>query len=172
MWLLHDYCGWNSINIPKNHNIWMNLSTFGWMHTNLHSYKCKRNTLMKNGLWILVLVWYIGECMLSIINIDNDINELTYGHQNCHTIHIVITTMHVGYAKVGESLYPWVVIWVNTILNHVHTRVIPWHCYPCMKVFAWYIDMNGIQKTKIHQIPIPSWWQQIWMSCYRHPCGI
>jgi hypothetical protein len=27
-----------------------------------------------------------------------------------------------------------------------------------MNVFAWYIDMNGIQKTRIHQIPIPSWW--------------
>jgi hypothetical protein len=94
--------------------------------------------------------------MLSIINIDNDINELTYGHQNGHTIHIVITTMHVGYAKVGEFCIHELLFGSIPFLTIFILGLYPWHFYPCMNVFAWYIDMNGIQKTRIHQIPIPS----------------
>ena len=59
-----------------------------------------------------MLVWYIGECMLSITNVNNDIKEPTCGFQNCTTNPLLI----VGeYAKVRQSLY--------NILNHIDTRV-------------------------------------------------
>jgi hypothetical protein len=45
---------------------------------------------------------YIGECMESIININNDAKEPTCGYQNCYLSRIVIFG---GYVKVRESLY-------------------------------------------------------------------
>ena len=32
--------------------------------------------------------------------------------------------MYNGYVKVREFLYTQVIIWVNTILNHIHTKLI------------------------------------------------
>ena len=57
--------------------------------------------------------------MVSIININNGIKEPTHGYQNCNTSQILIFG---GYVKVRESLYTRVIIWVNTILNHIDTR--------------------------------------------------
>ena len=68
-----------------------------------------------------MLVWFIGKCMESLINIDNGIKEPTHGYQNCNTSQILIFG---GYVKVRESLYTWVIIYVNTILNHIDIRVI------------------------------------------------
>ena len=45
---------------------------------------------------------YIGECMVSIININYDVKEPTCGYQNCYITRIVIFG---GYCKVRESLY-------------------------------------------------------------------
>ena len=49
-----------------------------------------------------MLVWFIGKCMESLINIDNGIKEPTHGYQNCNTSQILIFG---GYVKVRESLY-------------------------------------------------------------------
>ena len=54
---------------------------------------------------------YIGECMISIIRINNGIKEPIRGYQNCNTNQILIFG---GYVKVRESLYTRVVIWVST----------------------------------------------------------
>ena len=64
---------------------------------------------------------YIGECLVSIININNGIKKPTRKHQNCNTSQILIFG---GYVKVGESLYTWVIIWVNTSLDQINIRVI------------------------------------------------
>ena len=49
------------------------------------------------------------------------IKEPIHGHQNCYTNQILIFG---GYVKVKESLYTRVIIWVNTILNHIDTSTI------------------------------------------------
>ena len=49
-----------------------------------------------------MLVWFIGKCMESLINIDNGIKEPTHGYQNCNISQILIFG---GYVKVRESLY-------------------------------------------------------------------
>ena len=33
-------------------------------------------------------------------------------------------SMTGGYVKVKETLYTWIIIWVNAILDHIHTRVV------------------------------------------------
>ena len=63
------------------------------------------------------LDWYIGECIVSKININNGIRAHTQGYQNCNISHILIFGGYV--IKVRESLY---IIWVNTILNHIDSR--------------------------------------------------
>ena len=45
---------------------------------------------------------YIGECMVSIININNVIKEPIQGYQNCNTNQILIFG---GYDKVREFMY-------------------------------------------------------------------
>ena len=61
-----------------------------------------------------MLCWYIGECMVSIININNGINEPTHGYHNTSQ-----NLTFCGYVKVRESLYTQVLIWVTTILNDI-----------------------------------------------------
>ena len=68
------------------------------------------------------LVWYIRECMVSIININNGINELTRGYQNYNTIQILISNRYVNVSLV--SLCALIIIWIDIILNHTNTRVI------------------------------------------------
>ena len=73
---------------------------------------------------------YIGECMVSIININNGVKEPTHGYQNCNTNQILIFG---GYVKVRESLYTQVIIWVNAILNYIDTRLtLPRYESSCM----------------------------------------
>ena len=75
-------------------------------------------------------VWYIDECMVSMIYINNGIKEPTHGYQNCNTNQIMIFG---GYLKVRESLSTRVIIWVNTILNHIDIRaILPTHEGSCM----------------------------------------
>ena len=44
-----------------------------------------------------ILVWYIGECMVSLININSGIKEPTYGYQICNTTQMLTFG---GYVKV------------------------------------------------------------------------
>ena len=77
-----------------------------------------------------MLVWYIGEGMVSITNINNGIKEPTCGYQNYNSSQILIFD---GYVKVSESLYTQVIIWVNTSLNHIDTReILPGYQASCM----------------------------------------
>jgi hypothetical protein len=67
-----------------------------------------------------VLFWYISECTVSIININNGIKEPT------------------SYIKIGrESLYTQVIIWGQyhgtTIQNHIDTgAILPGYEGSCM----------------------------------------
>ena len=70
---------------------------------------------------IPVLIWYIGDCMVSITNINNGIKEPICGHQNCNTGWLIIFS---EYVKRREFLYARVIIGVNTILDHIDTSVI------------------------------------------------
>ena len=73
---------------------------------------------------------YTCECMVSIININNDIKEPTHGCQNCNTRIILISG---AYFKMKESLYSQIIVWVNTILNHIDTStILPRYEGPCM----------------------------------------
>ena len=64
-----------------------------------------------------MLVWYIGECTVSMMKTNNGITEPTLGYQNCNTSQILIFG---AYVKVREPLYTRVIIWGN--LNHIDTR--------------------------------------------------
>ena len=59
----------------------------------------------------------MGEC----INVNNGVKEPAHGYQKCNTS---LKLDFGGYVKVRESLYIRVIIWVNTILNHIDTRAI------------------------------------------------
>ena len=60
----------------------------------------------------------IGECLASIININNGIEEPTHGYQHCNTSQILIFG---GYVKVRERLFTRVIVWVDTTVNHIDT---------------------------------------------------
>jgi hypothetical protein len=69
-----------------------------------------------------VLVYYVGESMVQIINIIyNGIKEPTCGYQNYNYNKILIV---VVYIKVRESLCTRAIISINTILKHVDIREI------------------------------------------------
>ena len=74
--------------------------------------------------------------MVSIININNGIEESTCGYQSTNQI-----VIFGGHVKVRECLCIRVIVWVNTILKHVDIRAI----YRSMKVLTWYIDQNVIK---------------------------
>ena len=63
----------------------------------------------------------MSECMISTININSNIKEPTCGYQACNTNQALIIG---GYVEVRKSLYTRVSVWIHTILNHVHTRLI------------------------------------------------
>ena len=50
-----------------------------------------------------MLTWHIGECLVSIVNINNNIKKPTRGYQMCNTNQMLICGG--GDLKVGESLY-------------------------------------------------------------------
>ena len=59
--------------------------------------------------------------MISIININNGIKEPTHGYQNCKTNR---TLVFGRYLKAREYLYARVIIWVDTILDHIDIEAI------------------------------------------------
>ena len=93
-----------------------------------------------------MLDWYIVECMVSIININNGIKEPTRGIQNCSTSQIMIFG---GYVKVQKSLSTRVIIRVDIILNFI----ILGRFYLGIKVLACYIDVNGIENKNTIKYP-------------------
>ena len=88
-------------------------------------------------MWHEVMIEYTSECLVAIISTNNGTKEPTRRYQNCNTNRIMIFS---GYVKVRESLSTRVIIWVNTILNHIDTRaVLPRYAGFCMKYWArWY----------------------------------
>ena len=72
-----------------------------------------------------MLVWYIAECMVSIININNGIKKSLRVYRKCN-INQMLT--FGGYVKARKSLYNRVIAWVNTILNHSEARAILPRC--------------------------------------------
>ena len=88
-------------------------------------------------MWHEVMIKYTSECLVAIINTNNGIKEPTRRYQSCNTNRIMIFSGHV---KVRESLSTQVIIWVNTILNHIDTRaVLPRYAGSRMKYRArWY----------------------------------
>lgn len=78
-------------------------------------------------------VWYMSDCMVSIININNGIREPTCGDQNYNTSQKLIFG---GYGEVRVSLHTQFIIWVNIILKpyctsrkqcRIESRSVP-HC--------------------------------------------
>ena len=65
----------------------------------VHLYTFK--LLNESMLFKPLSVWYIGECMVSIININHGIKEPTLTYQNCNTSQILI---YGGYVKGEKSL--------------------------------------------------------------------
>ena len=70
-----------------------------------------------------MLVWYIGECMVAIININSGIKTHAMG------IEIVIPIKYWylvgGHVKVRENLcISKLLLFGNTILNHMHIRAV------------------------------------------------
>jgi len=62
-----------------------------------------------------------------------------------------------GYVKIGEYLYSLVVIWVNTILNHIDARSVLLRYEGFCMVYRreWYQEKN------YRQIPTPYWYQKM-----------
>ena len=58
-------------------------------------------------VFVLVLVWYVCECMVLITNIKDDVRKPTCDHENCNPSQILIFGGHV---KVRESLCIMVII--------------------------------------------------------------
>ena len=65
----------------------------------------------------------LGECMMSVIKINNNITDPTCEsrYQYCN---VEENSVFDGCVKARESLYTQVIIWVNTSLNHFNTRTI------------------------------------------------
>ena len=97
---------------------------------------------------------YIGECVVSIININDGIKEPTHGYQNCNISQILIFD---GYVKMRESLYTQVIICVNTILKCIDTKVI----LPRYKSSCMVYRPKHYQKQKYCQISTPYWLQKV-----------
>ena len=89
------------------------------------------------------MVWYVGECIVSVININNGIKEPTRGYKNYETNHILIFGGHV---EVSEFLHTQVINWVNAILAfHIDTRTI----LPRYEGFCMVYRLEWYQKTTL-----------------------
>lgn len=84
-----------------------------------------------------MLDWYIGECRVLLIDINNGIKEAIRGYHNWNSSQ---TWMFGGCVKVSESLYIQDASWVNSVLNHIHTGVsLPRYEGSCMTYrLEWY----------------------------------
>lgn len=84
------------------------------------------------------VVWYIGECMVSLININYGIKEPTHGYHNCNPNRIFIFG---EYFKVRKSWKPKLLFWSIQSL----TKLILQRFYQGIKVLTRGIDLNGIR---------------------------
>lgn len=85
--------------------------------------------------------------MVSIIKINNGIEEHIHAYQICTTSQMSIFG---GDVKIRESLYTGVIIWLNIILNQVDTKeILP-------RYEGSNIDPILSKTKKYHQLPIPS----------------
>ena len=65
-----------------------------------------------------MLAWYVGEFIVSSININTCVKEPTRGYQHCNT-----TQIFGRYIKVRESIYTQVIVIIRN-RYHIDTRVI------------------------------------------------
>jgi hypothetical protein len=99
-------------------------------------------------------IWYIGECMSLIINMNNVIKELTHGYQNCYSSHTFVLS---GYVKVRKYLYARVISWDIVIPYFVDTRAIL-HGYGGSSMVyrsEWKLNTHTLlvlKKRKLHKI--------------------
>lgn len=94
-----------------------------------------------------MLVWYIGECKVSIINMNNGIKGPTCGYHNCNSTQ---KSIHGRYVKVKESFHTLVIICFDTILDHVHIREISPRYEGSYMVYK-----SKYMKKEYRHIPIP-----------------
>ena len=91
---------------------------------------------------------YMHYCVISIININNGIKNVTptkYGYIG-------------GYVKMRESLYPsYYLDHINNILNHIVTSTIS----PRYEGFCMVYTPEWYQKQRYHQISIPYCYQNM-----------
>ena len=67
------------------------------------------------------------------------------------------TTEFRVYVKVRESLYTQAIIEVDTIPSHIDTRsILLGYEGLGLKVFAWYVDLNGIKNKNSVKHPYPN----------------
>jgi len=111
--------------VPLNHHVTYG-TLIGKNIIGMFKWVAFADKLLQHKCWI----GYIGECMVSTININNGIKGPTRGYQNCNTNQILVLS---GYVNVRGSLYTQVIIWVSTILYHIDTRLIlPRYDSSCM----------------------------------------
>jgi hypothetical protein len=79
--------------------------------------------------------------MVSVFKIISGITEPNREYQNCNTSEVFIFG---GYVKVREALYTQVIIWGNSILNHIGTRaILPGYEGSCMvSRLEWHQNKN------------------------------
>lgn len=68
-----------------------------------------------------MLVWYMGECMVSTMNINNGIIEPTHIHWKLG----YESNVDIWWCRVRDSSYALVIIWDNIwVVYHIDTRMI------------------------------------------------
>jgi hypothetical protein len=89
-----------------------------------------------------MFVWYISECTISKINVNNDMMYQTHKYQYRNTNQILLFG---GYVEVRESLCMVFIIWVQNIQNHIDTTtIVPRREGSCV-VYTRYIIPNDIK---------------------------
>lgn len=108
---------------------------------------------------------YISECMVSVININNEIKEPTHGYKNCDTSQ---TLTFGGNVKARKSFYTQVNIWVRTIPNHIDARtVLRRYEGSCMEYRPeCYREQNHCQTQ------IPYLYREMWIPHCKNLSGI
>lgn len=104
----------------------------------------------------------IHQCWTSIYN---GVKEPTCEYQSFISNQMLILG---GYVWVWQSLYVRLIIWVNTKLNRIDTRVI----LPRYESSSWYIEQNDMENKNTHQIHVPYWYQKTRNPHYRYLNGV
>lgn len=109
--------------------------------------------------WILghniVVLCYIGECRISILNVNNGIKERTHGHQNCNTGQILtypqkwethFQNCNTSQMSKWESLCTFESLLGSRPFQPI--LILNGTCLS-LKVLAWYINLVWVSNTNI-----------------------